>query len=212
MTPVRRLSSRPDGARASDEPRPRAAGVRADRRVLLLITVAVLAIAGGVALISTTIAPGVTTTGSISVSSGANTIVGSALRTNPAGFTLESSRQPPSVSSDWAVLQQKSDGSEANVTVIVFSSTNASQAYFSSFVAGVRGLPGYTDVTSGLASFQRYGGCYGYGEDVDNIAVINGICTKGNVLLQVHLVSSISFSSLESDLTSIMGALYESAV
>jgi hypothetical protein len=176
------------------------------------MVVAILAIAGVVVLVPTTTAPpSATTTGSISVSSGADTIVASAVQTSPAGFTLESSKQPSSASSDWAVLQQESDGSEANVTVMVYQSTNASQAYYDGLVEGLKGLTGYTDVTSSLTSFQQYGACYGYGEDVDSIAVVNGVCTKGNVFLQVHLVSSIAFSSLESDLTSIMGALYQSA-
>ena len=191
---------------------PPAARVKVDRRILLVIVVAVLAVAAVVALTSTTPPPSVTTTtGSITITSGANTIVIAAVQTTPAGFTLESSKQPPSVTGDWAILQQESDGSEANVTVIVYPSTNASQAYFSTLVSGLKGLAGYSDATSSLTSFQQYGACYGYGEDVDSIAVVNGVCTKGNVFLQVHLVSGIAFSSLESDLTSIMGALYRSA-
>ena len=170
---------------------------------------AVLVLAGAAVLLSMT-APGGTTAESTSVSNGADAIVASAAQADPAGFTLETSKQPPSGSGDWALLQQ-ADGSEANVTVKVYPSANASQAYFGRFVAGVRDLPGYTDFTSSLASFQRYGGCYAYGEDVDGIAVANGVCTKGNAFLQVHLVSSIAFSDLEGDLTSLMGALYQSA-
>jgi len=145
---------------------------------------------------------------------GADAIIASAAQTDPSGFTLQTSKRTASASSDWAVLQQ-SDGSEANVTVLAYPSANASQAYFERLVAGVDGLPGYTDITSSLASFQQYGSCYGYGEDVgdgeNSIAVVNGVCTKGNVFLSVHLVSGISFSELEGDLTSIMGALYQSA-
>jgi hypothetical protein len=210
--PSRRHSDNSDATRGADEPPPRGARTKIDRRIWLVMAVAILALAGVVALVPTTTAPpGATTTGSISVSSGADTIVASAVQTSPAGFTLESSKQPSSASSDWAVLQQESDGSEANITVVVYPSTNASQAYYDGLVAGLKGLVGYTDVTSSLTSYQQYGACYGYGEDVDNIAVVNGVCTKGNVFLQVHLVSSIAFSSLESDLTSIMGALYQSA-
>jgi hypothetical protein len=207
-----RRSSNLDATKGPELPPPVAARTRIDRRVWLVIIVAVLAIAGVVALVPTTTPPpGATTTGNISVSSGADAIVASAVQTTPAGFSLESSKHPPSGSSDWALLQQESDGSEANVTVMVYPSTNASQAYYDGLVAGLKGLTGYTDVTSSLTSFQQYGACYGYGEDVDNIAVVNGLCTKGNALLQVHLVSSIDFSSLEADLTSIMGALYQSA-
>lgn len=198
-------------ARGAEAPRPEAAGSKIGRRSLSAVVMVVLVIAGAAALVSAVPAPSGVTTGSISISSGADAIVASAVQAHPAGFTLESSKQPPSVGSDWAVLQQKSDGSEANVTVLVYLSANASQAYFSRLVGGLRGLPGYADITSNLAPFQRYGSCYGYGEDVDNIAVVNGVCTKGNVFLQVHLVSSIAPSSLEGDLASIMGALYQSA-
>lgn len=192
-------------------------GTRMGRRLVVGIVVAALVIAGAVAL-AVTSAPKVstpaTTASSTSISAGADSIIASAVRTNPAGYTLESSEPASSRSnlqlSDWALLQQ-ADGSEANISVIVYSSTNASQTHFERFVAGVESLPGYTDITNDLGSFQQYGKCYGYGEDVDSIALVNGICTKGNVFLYVHLVSSISFSDLEGDMTSIMGALYQSA-
>ena len=177
------------------------------------VVVAVLIIAGVVALVATSAQSGTTTTAtakSIAISTGADAIIASAVQTNPSGFVVQSSKLAASGSSDWAVLQQ-SDGSEANVTALVYPSTNASQAYFDRLVAGVKGLPGYTDFTSDIASFQQYGSCYGYGEDVDGIAVVNGVCTKGNAFLSVHLVSGISFAYLEGDLTSIMGALYQSA-
>jgi hypothetical protein len=147
---------------------------------------------------------------STSISAKADAIVATAAQEQPAGFTLQSSQHPGSAMSDWVVLQQ-ADGSEANVTVTVYPSAVASQAYFGSFVAGVKGLPGYTDVTSDLAAFQAYGRCYGYGEDVDGIGVVNGVCTKGNVFIYVHLVSSIPFPGLEDYLTSVMGAAYQSA-
>ena len=177
------------------------------------IVAAVLIIAVVVALVATSKPAATTTTttaASTFISTGADTILASAVKTNPSGFVLESSKLSASVSSDWAILQS-TDGSEANVTVLAYPSTNASQAYFDRFVTGVRGLIGYTNITSDLASFQQYGKCYGYGEDVEGIAVANGVCTKGNVFLQVHLASSISFADLEGDLTGIMGALYQSA-
>ncbi|MGD0319011.1 MAG: hypothetical protein ABSB56_04890 [Nitrososphaerales archaeon] len=186
-------------------------GVGISKRVGLGIVVAVLIIAGVVALVATS-RPSATTTTTMStyISAGADSILASAVQTNPSGFVLVSSKPAASGSSDWASLQS-ADGSEANVTVLVYPSTNASRAYFDRFVTGVSGLTGYTDITSDLASFQQYGKCYGYGEDVEGIAVANGVCTKGNAFLQVHLASSISFSALEGDLTSIMGALYQSA-
>jgi hypothetical protein len=184
---------------------------------IVTMVVALLIIAGVVALIVTGASSATTTkpstAASTSISAGADAIIASAALTNPSGFVLEFAKNTTASSiqrSDWAVLDQP-DGSEANVTVTVYSSTNATVTYFDRLVACVTGLPGYTDVTSDLASFQQYGKCYGYGEDVDSIAVINGVCTKGNVFLSVHLVSDISFSDLEGYLTGVMGALYQSA-
>jgi len=185
-------------------------GVGISERVGSGIVVAVLIIAGVVALVATSRPSATTTATSTSISAGADAVLASAVQTNPSGFVHESSKPTASGSSDWALLQS-ADGSGANVTVLVYPSTNASRAYFDRFVTGVRGLTGYTNITSDLVSFRLYGKCYGYGEDVEGIAVANGVCTKGNAFLQVHLVSSISFSALEGDLTSIMGALYQSA-
>lgn len=190
-------------------------GVRTgpDRRVLLGLVVAVLVIASIVALVATKGSPAANTETSMAstvIYSSANAIVASAVQAGPAGFVNETSKPVPSATSDWAVLQA-SDGSEANITAMVYPSANASQSYFDRVVTGVKGLPGYSDISSELTSFEKYGSCYGYGEDVDGIAVVNGICTKGNAFLQVHLVSNISFSDLEADLTSIMSALYQSA-
>ena len=140
---------------------------------------------------------------------GADAVVSTAAGQEPAGYTLESSKGNPQASADWAVLGQ-ADGSLANITALVFTSANDSQAYYGRLVPGLKGLPGYTDASSALSSYQQYGSCYGYGEDVDSIAVVNGVCTKGNVFLQVHLVSSKPFDQLEGDMTSMMGALYTS--
>ena len=187
---------------------------RFDRRVLLGIIVAALVFAGAVALISTSgpqAAGTGTSTAVTSISNPANAIIKSAVQTSPAGFVNETSKEGPSATSDWAVLQAP-DGSEANLTATVYPSANASLSHFDKLVASVKGLPGYSDITSELTSFEQYGACYGYGEDVDGIAVVNGVCTKGNAFLEVHLVSSVSFSDLEADLTAMMGALYQSAV
>jgi hypothetical protein len=190
---------------------------RSKTTTIAIVVLTVLVISSVVALVVTSVPSGTTTTAtSTSISASAAAIIASAVQTNPSGFTLESSKPTTSGSSaqsgDWAILEQ-SDGSEANVTVIVYPSTNASQAYFDRFVAGVKGLPDYTDITSDLGSFKQYGKCYGYGEDIsaESISVVNGVCTKGNVFLSVHLASDISFLDLEGDLTSIMGALYQNA-
>ena len=188
------------------------AGTKRTRLLLLGLVLAVLAIAGVVWFTASTAAPtgAMTSEGTTSISKAAGAIIASAAQSDPAGFVIQGSGQTAQGGSDWATLQH-ADGSEANVTVIIYPSTDASQSYYQKFVAGVSGLPGYTDVTSDLSSFQQYGRCYGYGEDVDGIAVVNGVCTKGNAFLQVHLVSGISFSDLEGDLTALMGALYQGA-
>ena len=149
---------------------------------------------------------------STSYSVGPNAVLTSAVQHNKAGYVLESygsTMTDGAQGGDWAVLGN-TDGSEANMTVIVFSSVDAAQAYYGTYVAGVKGLPGYTDVSSDLNSFQQYGKCYAYGEDVDSIAVVNGICSKGNVILQTHLVSGVSFEQLGADMVSLMGSLYNS--
>jgi len=142
---------------------------------------------------------------------GADNVVSGAVQQHPAGYVLQSSKKFGNREStqleDWAELGDSS-GSLANLTVTVFRSTNASQTFYQDLVTSVRELPGYQDVSSSMASYQQYGGCYAYGEDVDSIAVINGICLKGNVILTVHLVSGVDFTTLESDATSLMGSLY----
>ncbi len=176
--------------------------------------IAALIIVGGVAAYEAFSTPAAdTATVSTYYGVAANSVLASAIAQNQAGYSLQSSK-PGSAGggtsgADWAVLKN-SDGSSANMSVIVFPSTNASQGYYSAFVAGVKGLPGYTDVSSDLSSFQKYGRCYAFGEDVDGIAVVNGICTKGNVVLQAHLVSGVTFQQLDSDMVSLMGSIYES--
>jgi hypothetical protein len=139
----------------------------------------------------------------------ASTVVSSATEQNQAGYVLESSgpRGGGTQLVSWAVLGN-SAGSTANITALVYPSISLSQGYYNGTVAGLKGLPGYQDVSSDLASYQQYGRCYAYGEDVDTIAVVNGICYKANVVLQVHLVSGVDFTTLQSDLGSLMGTMY----
>jgi hypothetical protein len=188
------------------------------KKILALFgLVALIVLAGLVALIASSTPPAVTpaSTAVTSISSSSGAILASAVSSDPSGFTQESSMPDAHVggalSGSWAELGQP-DGTVANLTVVVYASTNASQAYIGRLVASVKGLPGYTDVSYDLVTFQRYGTCYAYGEDVDSIGVVNGVCTVGNVFLQVHLVSGDSLSTLETYMTSLMGALYQSAL
>ena len=204
-----------DGQGSPGAKSPEEAPRKGRRLVFVAITVVILAIAGIVALVVTSTPPsGTPTTASTYISTGADSIVGAAVQSNPAGFVVQSSKPSGAGSNvqraDWADLSS-ADGSEANVTVIVYPSVNASMSYYGRLVADVTGLPGYTVVSGDLASFQQYGRCYAYGEDVESFAVINGYCTKGNVFLQVHLDSGIAFSDLEGDLTTLMSALYQAA-
>jgi len=108
----------------------------------------------------------------------------------------------------YAVLSQSQ--SLANITALVFDTTNSSQSYYDLFVSNVQGLAGFTDISSVLSGYQQYGSCYAYGEDVDGIAVANGVCRDGNVFLEAHLSSTEAITQAESDLSSLMGAMYQS--
>jgi len=188
---------------------PPAEGKKGRGSFAVLAVVAIVVILGAAAYYVLTNGPSAvgTTTGT-RFSIGADSVVSAAAGQQPAGYLLESSKANPQASGDWALLGQ-TDGSLANITALAFTSANDSQAYFGRLVSNLKGLPGYSNATSALSSYQGYGSCYGYGEDVDGIAVVNGICTKGNLFLQVHLVSSKPFDQLEGDMTSMMGALYE---
>jgi hypothetical protein len=97
------------------------------------------------------------------------------------------------------------------MTILVFDTPASAQTYMKSVVANAKGLSGYTDISSMLAPYQRYGSCYGFGQDnpFGAGAVATGICTRGNVYIQVHLATASTLSSLESDLSALVGAAYQ---
>jgi len=145
----------------------------------------------------------------------ASSVIQSAVQQNPSGYATTStgalkSTYPGEQGAEDAILNGDQGQAAANMTVMVFDSANSSQSYYGVFTSNVKGLAGYTDITSILASYEQYGSCYAYGEDVDGIAVANGVCTDGNVFLQAHLSSSESFAQLEDDLSSLMGSMYQS--
>jgi hypothetical protein len=181
--------------------------------VLLVLLVSVVGLTGFVFFATHGSArPSGSTTRSTYYQTDAASIVGSAIQGHTSGYTLEASKTPGTGGSgtqteDWVELTDAS-GSVANMSATVFGSVNASQKYYTDFVANQKALPGYVDISSDLSSFRDYGGCYANGEDVDGIAVINGVCSKGNVVLWIHLASGVDFSQLESDLTNLMGAMY----
>jgi hypothetical protein len=142
-------------------------------------------------------------------------IISAAVNQNQAGYVLESEKagvvDGGVEGGDWALLGNSQDGSSANLTVLEFSSTNASQEYYRDYVTSVEGLSNYTDSSSALSSFQQYGGCYAYGEDVEGIAVLNGICADGNLALRIHMASAASYQQLEGEMASLMASLYDAA-
>ncbi len=159
--------------------------------------------------------PGVASTTSTSFAVDASAVVASAASHAPAGYTEGSSRQlnPNEMglqSGGFAVFSTQG-GSSANMTILVFDTPKSAQAYISSVVSNAKGLPGYTDVSPSLASYQHYGLCYGFGEPdpYGNGAVATGVCTKGNVYIQVHVVSRSSLTSAEGDLSALVGAAYQ---
>ena len=102
-------------------------------------------------------------------------------------------------------------GSLANMTTLVFDTPKSANTYISSVVSNAKGLSGYSDVTPSLSNYQRYGLCYGFGQTdpYGNGAVATGVCTKGNVYIQVHVVSPSSLSSAVVDLSNLIGAAYQ---
>ena len=209
-----RAPSSASAADASDtKPKTRSYGKKSNIvwavAVVLVALLAIYALGGFGSTPGATYSQTTSTTYNISASA----VIQAAVLQDPAGYNATSLRManpsyPGAQSAADAVLSEPQ--SAANMTVIVFDTINSTQSYYDLFASHVVGLPGYTNITSVLNGYEQYGKCYGYGEDVDGIAVTNGICADGNVFLQAHLSSSATFSQLESDLSSLMGAMYQS--
>lgn len=157
----------------------------------------------------------VQTTASTSYDTPASSVISSAASYAPAGYTQGSSRplfpnETGVVSAGYAVYTDQS-GAEANMTIIVFASPASSQTYIESVVSNAKGLSGYSDATSALTGYQHYGVCYGYAESdpEGGGSVANGVCTKGNVYIQVHLATTASLASAEGDMAGFVGAAYK---
>ena len=152
---------------------------------------------------------------STSFAADASGVIASVASRAPSGYTQGSSRQlnPNETglqTGAYSVFSTQA-GSSANVTILVFDSPKSANTYISSVASNAKDLSGYSDITSSLANYQRYGLCYGFGETdpYGNGAVATGVCTKGNVYLQVHVVSPSSLSSAEADLSNLIGAAYQ---
>jgi hypothetical protein len=157
-----------------------------------------------------------TTTSSTSYDAKALSIIASAGNLAPSGY-VEGSPKPltpsePGLSSAAYSLYSGKGGALVNMTVIVFNSTEGAQRYGSSVIANAKSVAGYSDVSSALSAFERYGECYGYAEadPEGGEYVANGVCLDGNVYISVHLAATSSLVSAESDMSAFVGAAYGS--
>ncbi len=154
------------------------------------------------------------TTTSTSYAVDAVSVISSAASRAPPGYAEGQAQQlnpsePGLEGAGYAVFSSQT-GSLGNLTVLVFGGPGSAQTYIDSVVANAKGLIGYTDVSPALSSYGHYGICYGYGEDDPdgNGSVATGVCTRGNVYIQVHLVSHSPLSIARQDVASIIGAVY----
>jgi hypothetical protein len=145
----------------------------------------------------------------------ASSVISSAANYLPAGYLQGSSKQlnanETGLVSGGYVLYSNQGGALTNMTILVFSSSASAQTYIASVISNAKGLSGYSDATSALSGYQHYGVCYGYaeGDPEGSLYVANGVCTKGNVYIQVHLAVSSSLPSAEGDMAGFVGAAYQ---
>jgi hypothetical protein len=156
-----------------------------------------------------------TTTTSTSYSVLASSVIASAASHAPDGYVQGSSKQlnasESGLESGGYGTFSTQGGSIANMTILVFDAPQSAQTYIRSIIANSKGLLGYTDITQGLASYAHYGMCFGFGQTdpEGNGAVATGVCTKGNVYIQVHVVSPSLLSSAEGEMADLVGAAYQ---
>jgi hypothetical protein len=101
-------------------------------------------------------------------------------------------------------------GDSANMTILVFNSTASAQTYTDSVIHNAKGLPGYSNANSTLADYVQYGTCYGYAQTdpEGNGAIATGVCSDGNVYIQVHFISAASIQAAEGDMGALVGAAF----
>ncbi len=145
----------------------------------------------------------------------ASSVLSSAASYAPSGYTQGSSREltanePGLVSAGYALFSNQG-GALANMTILVFDSSPSAQSYAESVISNAKALVGYSNSNSTLSAFGHYGVCYGYAESDPEGGeyVANGVCTKGNVFIQVHLASVASLPSAERDVSGLVGAAYQ---
>lgn len=145
---------------------------------------------------------------------GATSVISAAAAHAPSGYSPGPSKQlnPDEsglVSGGYSLFSTQS-GALANMTVLVFSSQASAERYIDSVISNAESLSGYSNATATLAPYQHYGVCYGYAEadPEGGGSVANGVCTKGNVYIQIFLASGGSLTSAESDMSAFVGSAY----
>lgn len=144
----------------------------------------------------------------------ASSVISSAAGFLPSGYSQGSSKplnaNESGLVSAGSALYSNQGGALANMTILVFSSPASAAIYITSVISNAKGLSGYSDATSTLTGYQHYGVCYGYAESDPEGGqyVANGVCTKGNVYIQVHLAATSSLQSAEGDMAGFVGAAY----
>jgi hypothetical protein len=157
-----------------------------------------------------------TTTTSTSYSVIAYSVIASAASNAPSvGYSQGSSKQlnpkESGLASGQYALFSDPGGDLANMTILVFNSTASAQRYIDSVIRNAKDLSGYSNANSTLTSYQQYGTCYGYAETDPGGggSIATGVCTKGNVYIQVHIATSSSLPSAEGDMSSLVGIAYQ---
>jgi hypothetical protein len=213
--PSRRTASPGDAVVADDNGRPPRRGLRpvalgvASVALMALLLYSLGTFNGPAATSSPTM------TTSTSYSATALSVIASVAAGAPDGYAQGSSNQlapsEPGLESGGFGTFFTQSGSVANATILVFDTPQSAQAYIDSVITNSKGLSGYADMTPALASYRQYGVCYGFGQaDPDgNGAVATGVCNKGNVYIQVHVVSPYSVSSAEVEMSDLVGAAYK---
>lgn len=119
----------------------------------------------------------------------------------------------PGVQSAGYMMFSNYGGATANMTVMVFDSTASAQKYVDGAVSAAKDLSGYSNANSTLTPYEEYGVCYGYGlsypSGIGGTAI--GLCTKGNVFIQVNFTAS-SLEQAESGMSYLMSAAYQATV
>lgn len=193
---------------------------RAGRRNVIALAVAGMLLLGLLLYELGTFAPASTTpssTTSTSYDTSASSVLSSASGPASAAGYIQGAvktltpRESGLETAGYAILSDQG-GDSANMTILVFNSTASAQRYTDSVIRNAEGLPGYSNANSTLAAYQRYGACYGYAEtDPDgNGAIATGVCSDGNVYIQVHFISASSIGGAEGGMGALVGAAFQS--